>query len=811
MRLQTDGIAPLYSLDTVGEADLPARNPPAYDESATDNSAQVLTHRHVYPVPETPTVEQFQHGGPISTGSDRSSGIEKVSNQDEKSDGVEADVDEVGEPDSNAQEQVLETADDFAKRLISLDDDPTMPIHTFRMWFTGIGLAVFASVLGMLFQFRPQVLTVSPLFLQLIAYMLGRLFEVIIPGPGSRFHTGGPIWNWLNPGPFNLKEHVAAQIMSNTASNAATACFVFASDDLFYGITINPGNAIFTLLASQLIGYGFAGMFRSFLVYPTVMLYPQNLIYVNLFDVLHRGRGEMLQGKRLRFFWYVTAGVFVYEWFPEYIAPLLGSFNIVCLAARNSDWVSYIFGGAEANEGMGLLGFGVDWANITSRPFYYPLSTQISNYVGWAVNYFLLPAIFAANVWKSKNFPFISQNLFFENGSIYNQNLILNPDLSLNKTALEIYGAPWQSGSTVIYNLGINLSIGATIVHVALWHGRELYDAFVANFIKRIPIDDVHYRKMAVYKEVPLWWYAAITLASFVMAMVCCYTEKSGLPWWALIVALIFAILILPFYGAMYAISAVQLVITNLFQILGAALVPGSSQANMYFELYSSQAVLQASGMLSDLKLGQYTKLPPRSTFAVQMAGTIVGALLNYVIMQDVVNKERPILLDNEGTRVWSGQQVQSYNANAVLWGALGKEIYGPQGPYFIVPLGLVIGLALPVIPWLLYKRYRWSWLPLINTAVLAYNIGDLAGGTNGYINTWIVIGLTSHFYIRRYRAGWFRKYNYLLGAAIDGGSQIFVFIFSFTIGGAGGVQVDFPNWALNPVGNADYCKVTDQ
>ena len=63
--------------------------------------------------------------------------------------------------------------------------------------------------------------------------------------------------------------------------------------------------------------------------------------------------------------------------------------------------------------------------------------------------------------------------------------------------------------------------------------------------------------------------------------VVCCYTEKSGLPWWALIVALIFAILILPFYGAMYAISAVQLVITNLFQILGAALVPGSSQANM--------------------------------------------------------------------------------------------------------------------------------------------------------------------------------------------------------------------------------------
>jgi hypothetical protein len=36
----------------------------------------------------------------------------------------------------------------------------------------------------------------------------------------------------------------------------------------------------------------------SFLVYPTAMLYPQNLIYVNLFDVLHRSKGELLQGKR---------------------------------------------------------------------------------------------------------------------------------------------------------------------------------------------------------------------------------------------------------------------------------------------------------------------------------------------------------------------------------------------------------------------------------------------------------------------------------------------------------------------------------
>jgi hypothetical protein len=81
------------------------------------------------------------------------------------------------------------------------------------------------------------------------------------------------------------------------------------------------------------------------------------------------------------------------------------------------------------------------------------------------------------------------------------------------------------------------------------------------------------------------------------------------------------------------------------------------------------------------------------------------GGLLNYVIMQIVINNERSILLSNQGTRTWSGQVIQGFNANAVLWGALGKEMYGPSGPYFIVPLGIVMGLALPVIPVSSYCR----------------------------------------------------------------------------------------------------------
>jgi hypothetical protein len=48
-------------------------------------------------------------------------------------------------------DKVLETAEDFSVALVSLQDDPSLPINTFRMWFCGLGFAAFGAVLGMLF------------------------------------------------------------------------------------------------------------------------------------------------------------------------------------------------------------------------------------------------------------------------------------------------------------------------------------------------------------------------------------------------------------------------------------------------------------------------------------------------------------------------------------------------------------------------------------------------------------------------------------------------------------------------------------
>jgi hypothetical protein len=73
------------------------------------------------------------------------------------------------------------------------------------------------------------------------------------------------------------------------------------------------------------------------------------------------------------------------------------------------------------------------------------------------------------------------------------------------------------------------------------------------------------------------------------------------------------------------------------------------------------------------------------------------------VVMISVVDAQREILLDPVGTNVWSGQVPQSLNSAAVTW-SLAKELYGFSGPYWIVPMSLVLGMVPTFFQWLINK-----------------------------------------------------------------------------------------------------------
>lgn len=99
---------------------------------------------------------------------------------------------------------------------------------------------------------------------------------------------------------------------------------------------------------------------------------------------------------------------------------------------------------------------------------------------------------------------------------------------------------------------------------------------------------------------------------------------------------------------------------------------------------------------------------------------------MNYVIMLSVINQQREALLSISGTRVsqpvlrvtrvltlfarpdqlWSGQNAQSYNSNAIAYGALAQQMFAAGKTYQMVPAALGIGCLLPIPVWLLHRRF---------------------------------------------------------------------------------------------------------
>lgn len=180
---------------------------------------------------------------------------------------------------------------------------------------------------------------------------------------------------------------------------------------------------------------------------------------------------------------------------------------------------------------------------------------------------------------------------------------------------------------------------------------------------------------MRAYKEVPSFWYLSILAVSILIGLICCYQQKTGLPWWAFLLAVLLAWILTIFFACMYGIVGFYYQPTSAVQMIGAYMVPRRPVANMMFTLYGSNALVQAIQMLGDLKLAQYAKLPPRATFLAQILGTCAGSVFNWVMMNSIVDNRRDILLSVQGTNIWSGQNVQTYNSQAVAWGGTANEI----------------------------------------------------------------------------------------------------------------------------------------
>ncbi|XP_068669486.1 oligopeptide transporter 3-like [Aristolochia californica] len=657
-------------------------------------------------------------------------------------------------------------------------DDPSLPVLTFRAWFLGIVSCTVLIFFNTFFVFRTQPLTISAILMQIAALPIGKFMAATLPTREFQFLR----WKFsLNPGPFNMKEHVIITIFANCGvsygGGDAYSIGAITVMKAYYKQNLSFLCGIFIVLTTQILGYGWAGMLRRYLVDPAEMWWPANLAQVSLFRALHEKDSQSKGLTRMHFFLIFMVASFAYYALPGYLFTILTFFSWVCWVWPHSITAQQI---GSAYNGLGVGGFTFDWAGISAyhgSPLVTPWVSIVNVAVGFVMFiYIIIPICYwKYNTFDARKFPIFSNKLFSATGHKYDTTKILTPQYDLNVAASDSYGKMYLSP---LFALSIGSGFArftATLTHVALFHGRDILKQS-KSAMKSVKLD-IHARLMKNYKAVPEWWFLSLLLGSIAFSLMMAFIWKDDvqLPWWGMLFAFGLAWVVTLPIGVIQATTNQQPGYDIIAQFIIGYVFSGKPIANLLFKIYGRISTVHALSFLSDLKLGHYMKIPPRCMFTAQLVGTVVSGIVNLAVAWWMLGSIENIC-DVEALHPdspWTCPKFRVTFDASVIWGLVGpRRLFGPGGMYRNLVWLFLIGAVLPVPIWILSKMYpEKKWIPLINIPVISYGFAGMPPATPTNIASWLVTGTIFNYFVFRYRKSWWQKYNYVLSAALDAGT----------------------------------------
>lgn len=697
-------------------------------------------------------------------------------------------------------------------------DDPNLPVWTFRMWTLGLLSCALLSFANQFFSYRKEPLVITQITVQVATLPLGRLMASILPT--AKFHLpglGGREFS-LNPGPFNVKEHVLISIFANAGSafgnGPAYAVGIVNIIKAFYGRDISFGASWILIITTQVLGYGWAGLLRKYVVEPAHMWWPSTLVQISLFRTLHEKETEedrtRYRVSRAEFF--VIAMVCSFLWYlvPGFLFQSLASISWVCWAFPNSVTAQQIGSGL---NGLGVGALTLDWSTVVSflfSPLICPFFAIVNIFVGFAlIMYVVIPiSYWGLNVYNAKTFPIFSSDLFTAQGQEYNTTLIVSKNFELDTTEYAQLGRIHMSTFFALsYGFGF-ATIASTLSHVALFYGREIYDRYRASSKGK---EDIHTKLMRNYKDIPQWWFYVLLAVTIIISLILCTVLKKDvqLPWWGVLFAAALAFIFTLPISIITATTNQTPGLNIITEYLMGVIYPGHPIANVCFKTYGYMSMAQAISFLSDFKLGHYMKIPPRSMFLVQFIGTIIAGSINLGVAWWLLDSIPNICHKNvlPLNSPWTCPTDRVFFDASVIWGLVGpRRIFGSEGVYGALNWFFLGGLLGPVVVWLLHKSYpKQSWIPLINLPVLLGATAAMPPATALNYSSWIIVGTIFNFFVFRYRKRWWQRYNYILSAALDAGVAFMAVVIYFAFG------IEDRNlhwWGSNPNVDPEHCRL---
>ncbi|KHN00468.1 Oligopeptide transporter 7 [Glycine soja] len=579
------------------------------------------------------------------------------------------------------------------------------------------------------------------------------------------------------PTPTPRARRTAARILRSSSSGAASvyAIHFVSAVKVFYRKELTVLAALLVVITTQVLGFGWAGVFRRYLVEPATMWWPQNLVQVSLFRALHEQEKRPKGGlTRNQFFLIAFLCSFAYYVFPGYLIPMLTSISWICWVFPTSVIAHQLGSGL---HGLGLGAIGFDWSSICSylgSPLASPWFATANVAAGFAIfMYVIMPIAYWTNLYKARSFPIFSDDLFMSNGQKYNISAITDSKFHLDMEAYEREG-PLYLSTMFAMSYGIGFAcLSATLVHVLLFHGSEIWrlskSAFQENKI------DIHTKIMRKhYKQVPEWWFLCILLFNITATIFICeyFNNQLQLPWWGVVLACIVAISFTLPVGVIRATTNQAPALNIITEYIIGYIYPGYPVAIMLFKVYGN------------------------------VLGTLISAVVHLLtawwLMNTVPNICERELLPAGSPWTCPGDHV-FYDAS-VVWGLIGpRRIFGDLGHYSAINWFFLAGAIAPFLVWLAHKAFpNKQWIRLITVPVLLGALADMPPATAVNYTSWVLVGFLSGFVVYRYYRDWWSRHNYVLSGALDAGLAFMGVLLYLCLGMK---QISLNWWGSDPDG----------
>lgn len=300
-----------------------------------------------------------------------------------------------------------------------------------------------------------------------------------------------------------------------------------------------------------------------------------------------------------------------------------------------------------------------DFNMNNNSPMVNPLYAIVNSFVGMWMGFIMIVAFYWTNVWNTGYLPINSNRVFNNMGKAFNVSKILTPHGKFDEEKFQAYSEPWMAAGNIVLYAFFFAAYAASEYRVELCFVALLTPALSYTYIyhrhqiaqgcrgawrdaKRLlgrssvvnddddddVEEDIHYRMMKVYPEVPEWWYflvlcAAVGVGVAGLAAYPTYTTPAVIIF-GIIMALIFVIPL----GLIAAITGQTVTLNVLAEFIGGSIVPGDATAMNYFKMYGYITTAHALSFCRDLKMAQYTKIAPRHTFWCQLLGAFVSSFV---------------------------------------------------------------------------------------------------------------------------------------------------------------------------------------